>query len=298
MTGRRPTATRVRVGAFFRSVQFRQYLMILLGCLVTASAFPLFLEPSHIAPGGLTGLTTILNFYFGVPIGGSSLMLYIPLMVMGWRLMGRRFALRTLGATVLFSLLIDTLSLRPLSPDPMLASIFGGALLGFGTALIMRGNATTGGTDLMARIVHQKQKAITVGAFLFLFDLGVILLAWVALSAQHALHAIICVFVAAKVLDQVLIGIGTDKACYIISRKSDAIARRLMTQMDRGVTKLDATGAYSGEGFMMLLCVVGLMETVMLKQIVSEEDPQAFVFITEVHETLGEGFKKLAGEES
>lgn len=297
MSARLPRAL-PRAAAFFRTARFRQDAMIGAGCVIAAAAYPLFLSPSNIAPGGLTGLTTILNYHFGVPIGVSSLLLNIPLFIIGWRMLGRRFALRTLMATVVFSLLIDALRLPPLSDDPMLACIFGGALLGFGIALIMRGHATTGGTDLLARLVHQKYKGISVGAFLFAFDLGVTLLAWVFLSAQHALHAIISVFVASKVVDQVLAGIGTDKACYVISRKSTEIAARVMRQMDRGVTKLDVTGAFSGQGFTMLLCVVGRMELVLLKQIVAEEDPRAFVFITDTHETLGEGFKNLAGEES
>jgi len=114
---------------------------------------------------------------------------------------------------------------------------------------------------------------------------------------QHALYAIVCVFVSAKVLDQALLGIGTDKACYVISREPDRIAKRVMDELERGVTVLNASGAYSGREFKMLLSIVGRLETVKIKQIVQEEDPQAFMFITDTHETLGEGFRKLTGEE-
>lgn len=275
----------------------KQYGMMLAGCLISAASYPLFLQPNHIAPGGLTGITTILNYYSGLPIGLGSLILNIPLLIAGWHIIGTRFIIRTLISTVLFSALIDVLKLRPLSMDPMLASVFGGVMLGFGLALIMRGNATTGGTDLLARIVHQHQRGISVGSFLFVFDVLVIIAVWVFLSAQYALYAIICVFVSAKVLDQVLIGIGTDKACYIISKQPQKIARRLMDEMERGVTLLNAAGAYSGLEYKMLLCVVGRFETVMAKQIVQEEDAAAFMFITDTHETLGEGFPKLTGED-
>jgi uncharacterized membrane-anchored protein YitT (DUF2179 family) len=288
----------VSVKHFFWKKGVQQYAMILIGCFIGASSFPLFLEPSHIAPGGLTGLATILNFYFRIPIGLSSLVLNIPLLMLGFRLIGRKFVLRTLISTVLFSVLIDVLHFQPLSVDPLMGSIFGGVLLGFGLALIMRGNATTGGTDLLARIVHQHQRAITVGAFLFAFDLAVILLVWIFLSAQHAMYAIICVFVSAKVLDSILTGIGIDKACYIISKQPNRIAKRLMVEMERGVTLQDVTGGYSGKDFRMLVCVVGRFETVMLKQIVHEEDPSAFMFIMDTHETLGEGFRNLSGEET
>ncbi len=170
-------------------------------------------------------------------------------------------------------------------------------LLGAGMALIMRGGATTGGTDLLARIVHRKFPAVSTGAFLFAFDLAVVLLAWVFLSAQHAMYAIICVYIAARVLDKVLAGLGTDKACHIISAHWERIASRLIKELERGVTLLPATGMYSGKNGKMLVCVVGRLETMQVKRIVDEEDPFAFVYITDTHETLGEGFRKLSGED-
>lgn len=275
----------------------KQYAMIIIGCFIGAASYPFFLEPNYIAPGGLTGITTILNFHFGLPIGLTSLILNIPLMLLGWRMIGAGFVFRTILATMLFSFLIDLLHLPALSEDPLLASIFGGILLGIGLALIMQGSATTGGTDLMARIVHHYQRAITIGSFLFAFDTLVILLTWIFLSASHALYAMICVFVSAKVLDQIMTGFGNDKACYIISKKYALIEKRLMTEMERGVTRFDAIGAYSGEQVKMLLCIVGQFEAPKLKTIVNDEDPAAFMFITDTHETLGEGFAKLMEEE-
>ncbi|MDI9520930.1 MAG: YitT family protein [Bacillota bacterium] len=275
----------------------KQYTLIVIGCFIAAASYPLFLEPNFIAPGGLTGITTILNYHFNLPIGLTSLILNIPLMLAGWRLIGAGFIFRTILATLLFSFLIDLLHLPALSDDPLLASIFGGIMLGVGLALIFRGNATTGGTDLMARIVHHYQRAITIGVFLFAFDTLVILLTWIFLSASHALYAMICVFVIAKVLDQVLTGFGNDKACYIISKQYAQIEKRLMTEMERGVTRFDAVGAYSGEPIKMLLCIVGQFEAPKLKTIVNDEDPTAFMFITDTHETLGEGFAKLIEEE-
>ena len=282
----------------FKSKNARQYVMILLGCLIGAASYPLFLEPNFIAPGGLTGVTTILNYYFGWPIGMTSLLLNLPLMVIGWRVIGAKFILRTFLATLLFSTMIDLMKFKPLIDDPMLASLFGGVLLGIGLALIIRGSATTGGTDLLARIVHHHQRAISIGAFLFAFDLFVILLAWIFLSAQHAMYAIICVFVSAKVLDQVLTGFDTGKACYIVSQKYEHIEKRLILEMERGVTRLEAVGAYSGQDVKMLLCVVGRFEAVKVRTIVHEEDASAFMFITDTYETLGEGFTNLAVEET
>lgn len=285
------------MAAAVKSKTIQQYALILAGCLIAAAAYPLFLEANHIAPGGLTGLTTILNYYFGLPIGLTSLALNLPLLLMGWRLIGARFIVRTLIATALFTLSIDLMTFKPLVDDPMLAALGGGVLLGVGLALIFKGSATTGGTDLMARMVHHRFRAVSVGSFLMVFDLMVVLLAWIFLSAQHAMYAIVCVFVTAKMIDQVLIGFGTDKACYIISARYEAIERRVMEELERGVTRFDAVGAYSGRQGKMLMCVVGRFETVKIKTIVQEEDERAFMFITDTHETLGEGFAKLIEEE-
>ena len=127
------------------------YLQILLGCLIGAAAYPAFLIPNNIAPGGLTGVATILNYLFGLPVGTVSLALNIPLFIIGYRSMGKIFAFRSLIATVLFSLLIDLLPIRPVSRDPLLGTLFGGVVLGAGLGLILRGGATTGGTDMIAR---------------------------------------------------------------------------------------------------------------------------------------------------
>ena len=281
----------------FRSKTLQQYLLILTGCIISAAAYPLFLEPNHIAPGGLTGLTTILNYYFGLPIGLTSLVLNIPLLILGWRMIGAKFILRTIIATALFSVGIDLIDVKPLVEDPMLAALGGGVLIGIGLALIMRGNATTGGTDLLARIVNYHMPAITVGFFLLIFDLAVIVLAWIFLSVQHAMYAVVCVFISSKVLDQVLTGFGTDKACYIISSQYEVIEQRIMTELNRGVTRFNAVGAYSGKPGKMLLCVVGRFEAVKVKTIVYEADEHAFMFITDTHETLGEGFAKLKQED-
>lgn len=274
-----------------------QLALIVVGCAIGAASYPLFLEPSHIAPGGITGLTTILNFHFGLPIGLTSLALNIPLLILGWKVSGLKFVIRTIFATILFSSLIDLMAFKPVSIDPMLSSVFGGVILGAGIALIMRGGATTGGTDLLARVVHKKFPAISTGAFLFALDFVVIILAWIFMSAQHAMYAIICVYISARVLDKVLSSIGTDKACHILSAQWEKIASRLMKELERGVTILPATGAYSGKESKMLVCVVGRLETMQVKRIVDHEDPFAFVYITDAHETLGEGFRKLSGED-
>lgn len=273
------------------------YALILVGCLIGAVAYPLFLVPNGIAPGGVTGISMVLHHAFGWPVGMTSLLINIPLFLIGYRSMGRTFVLRSLVATVLFSALIDLLQLEPLTREPLLASVFGGVLVGFGLGLILRAGATTGGTDLLARVVHRRFPLISVGAFLFALDGVVITLAGFTLSMEHAMYAMISAFIITKVLDSVLTGLRMDKACYIITRQGEGITRRLLDEVGRGVTTLNATGSYSGHQMQLLLCEVSRMEMLAVKSIVNQQDPKAFMFITDTHETLGEGFANLASDD-
>ena len=269
------------------------YLQILLGCLIAAAAYPAFLVPNNIAPGGLTGIATILNYLFRWPVGTVSLLLNIPLFIIGYRSMGRIFAFRSLIATLLFSVLIDVLPIHPVSNDPLLGTLFGGVVLGVGLGLILRGGATTGGTDMIARMVHRKLPFISVGMFLFVLDCLVVLGAAVAIGTEQALYAFISIYVCSKVIDTVMMGFSGNKACFIMTSRWQEITRRLMDEVGRGVTHLEAKGAYTGKQQPVVLCVAARQEIMSVKRIVQEEDEKAFMFITEAHEAMGEGFSRL-----
>ena len=273
------------------------YLQILLGCLIGAAAYPAFLIPNNIAPGGLTGVATILNYLFALPVGTVSLALNIPLFIIGYRSMGKIFAFRSLIATVLFSLLIDILPIRPVSRDPLLGTLFGGVVLGAGLGLILRGGATTGGTDMIARMVHRKLSFISVGMFLFAIDCLVVLGAAAFIGVEQALYAFISIYVCSKVIDAVMMGFSGNKACFIMTSRWEEITRRLMDEVGRGVTHLEAKGAYTGKQQPVVLCVAARQEIMAVKRIVQEEDEKAFMFITDAHEALGEGFSRLDGED-
>lgn len=273
------------------------YIQIVLGCLIGGVAYPMFLVPNNIAPGGLTGVATILNFLFHWPVGTVSLVMNIPLFMVGWRTMGKIFAARSLIATVLFSLAIDLIQVPPVTNDPLLGTLYGGVLLGAGLGLIMRGQATTGGTDMVARMVHRRWSFVSVGTFLFAIDFLVVIAAGLLMGVSEALYALICIFVSSKVIDVVMIGFTSNKACYIITTCWEQVANRILTEMDRGATLLTARGAYSSADRPVILCVASRHEVPRLKSIVREEDESAFMFITEAHEALGEGFSKLGGEE-
>ena len=273
------------------------YGQIVLGCVVGAAAYPTFLIPNGIAPGGLTGIATILNHLFDLPVGLVSLLLNIPLFLIGYRNMGRIFAFRSLLATLLFSVLIDLLPLPVISDDPLLGTLFGGVVLGIGLGLILRGGATTGGTDMVARMIHRRFPFITVGVFLFALDFAVVVAAGLLIGSPEALYALINIFISAKVIDAVMTGFTGNKACFIVSGSWAHVSRRLMEEIGRGVTYLSARGAYSGEERPVVLCVASRQEIGAIKQIVREEDEAAFMFITDAHEALGEGFSKLDGED-
>ena len=285
-----------RMQKIFHSEHARSYALILAGSLIGAAAYPLFLVPNNIAPGGLTGIATIFNYLWQWPVGVTSLALNVPLFLIGYKSMGRVFAFRSLVATILFSAFIDLLQFPPLTDDILLGSVYGALTLGLGLGLIMRGGATTGGSDMIARMVNKRFPFITVGTFLFLVDCAVILCAAFTMSARAALYALICIFVSARAVDLVLAGMGSAKACFIISKRGEEISRRVMQELDRGATLVNATGAYSGEGRTVVISVVSRTEVMAVKRIVREEDEKAFVFITDTHETLGEGFSALEGD--
>ncbi len=273
------------------------YLQIFAGCLLGGAAYPAFLVPNSIAPGGLTGAATILNHVFHWPVGTVSLILNVPLFILGYRSMGRIFAFRSLIATVLFSLCIDILPIRPVSTDPLLGTLFGGVVLGVGLGLILRGGATTGGTDMIARMVHRRLPFISVGMFLFVLDCLVVMCAAVFIGTEQALYAFINIYACSKVIDAVMMGFGGNKACFIMTPRWESITGRLMEEVGRGVTHLNARGAYTGKQQPVVLCVASRQEIMAVKRIVQEEDESAFMFITDAHEALGEGFSRLDSQD-
>ncbi len=272
------------------------YAQIVIGCILGAIAYPMFLVPNNIAPGGLTGIATILHYIFRWPVGTVSLILNIPLFVVGYRAMGRIFVLRSFIATVLFSVLIDLIPMPVMTDDPLLGSLFGGVLLGVGLGLILRGGATTGGSDMVARLIHRRFPHISVGAFLMFIDCCVVLAAGFFIEVKYALYAFISIFISSKLIDVVMQGFTRQKACYVITDAYDAVKTAVMQQLDRGVTVMLAKGGYSGAERPVLLCILSAQEVTQLKVIVYSLDERAFVFITDAYEVLGEGFAKLSKE--
>ncbi len=273
--------------------RFFSYAQIILGAMVGGAAYPLFMTPNKIAPGGITGIATILNHLFHWPVGTVTLIMNIPLFLISYRAMGRIFAFRSLVATLFFTLFIDVLPLQPMTTDPLLGALYGGVMLGAGLGMIMRGGATTGGSDMVARMVNKRFQFISTGSFLFAIDFAVVVSAGFLIGATEALYSLICIFLSARVMDTIIIGFSSNKACFIISSRWQEISDRIMRDMDRGVTQLTARGAYTGAERPTLLCVIGRSEIMALKRILREEDEKAFVIIVEAHEAIGDGFTHL-----
>jgi uncharacterized membrane-anchored protein YitT (DUF2179 family) len=286
----------------------KAYLWIILGSFLTAIAINVFLLPYKIAPGGVSGLATVIHYLSGkrYPVGITMLILNIPLFITGIKLIGRKFILRTLFGTILLSFVIDITGdalrnfvnmylLFPVSNDYvndiLLYSIFGGVLMGTGLGLIFRSGATTGGTDLAARIVKKFIPALSMGQTLLIIDACVVITAAVAFkSFKLGMYAVVALFIASKLIDTILEGVSFAKALFIISDKSDEISERILKELDRGVTALKGKGMYTGNNRQILFCVVHRRQIEEIKSIVRKIDENAFVILSDVREVLGEGF--------
>lgn len=270
------------------------YAIILFGVLLTALALDWFLVPNKVAAGGVSGLATVIYHVFGVPVGLTMLVINVPLFLVALRVLGATFGWRTLVGTVTLSVFVDTLShvLRPLTGDPLLASIYGGALAGVGMGLTIKYGGSTGGTDLAALLVNRLFRT-SVGMSLLAIDTAVILLAGLVFNPELALYALLSLFITTKAIDLVQEGRVFAKAAYIISDYPQEIAQAVLTELDRGVTGLKGEGKYTGTKREVLFVIVSRPEISMLKEIVSRIDPKAFIVITDAHEVLGEGFRGL-----
>jgi len=270
------------------------WLLLVVGSVIMARSFTIFFVPNGIAPGGVTGIATLIHVVTGAPVGIVAFLLNVPLFLLGWREGGRGFMLRTVAATLLVSVFIDylpgSLVLAGGDHDVLLSTIYGGLLLGVGIGLVFRAGATTGGTDLAASLVHKKLPGLRVAWILFAIDICVVIASALVSDIRIALYSLGAIFLAAKVTDYVQIGVDSSKANYIISDHADEIKRLLLDKLDRGVTVLEAKGGYTDEVKKVLFCVTSSREVPRLKKLVAQIDPEAFVIVTAAAEVMGEGF--------
>lgn len=277
------------------------WLVITVASAIYAVGFNWCYKPNNIAFGGITGLAQIINAVFPwAPIGMVVILFNIPLFLLGWKLLGGKLLVTSLYSMAISSVFLDLLDLVYQFPpmDPMLASVFGGVVLGVSLGLVFLMGATTGGTDLLARLLKLRFAWLPMGRLLLIVDLVVIVAAAVAFrSLNSALYGLVALYISTIVMDGVLYGMDNAKVAYIISDHSDEITRIITRDLERGVTALPGRGGWSGAEKQVLLVAFKQREIVRLKAAVKEVDPAAFLIVCSAHEVLGEGFREYSGQD-
>jgi uncharacterized membrane-anchored protein YitT (DUF2179 family) len=285
----------------------RDYGLIVIGSWIQAFSLRVFFVPANLASGGVSGISQLINHFTGWPIGLMVLLGNIPLFVLGWRFLGgRQFALRTAFAVVIYSLFTDLLLrstlfspngaatrlIQDLQGDIFLYSLYGAIVSGIGYGLVYRARGTSGGSDILARLLNHYRSIPMTQSYLIV-DAMVILGAGFVFGWKAALYSMIALYVSGLVAETTLEGGGTVRTAMIVTREPEAVSSRILDELERGVTVLEGTGAYTGTERPVLYCVILRVEVATLKAIVQEVDPQAFMVIGVAHEALGEGFRPL-----
>lgn len=275
----------------------RDYAVILFGSVLLAVSMHLFFIPHQLVAGGLSGTAQIINSFTGWPIGTLSFIINIPLFILGWfYLGGHRFLARTVIASFLFSAVLDGLQLlwpgMVLTDDLALNALYGGVTAGVAVGLLFRARATSGGTDILARILERKAGIPLSQAYLYTDGL-VVFVAGLAFGWERALYAVIALYVGGVLVEVTLNGSNIMRVATIITTEPQAVADRILADLERGVTDWTGRGMYTGTERHVLLCAVSRSDTVLLKEIIREVDPLAFVIIGQAQEVYGEGFRNL-----
>lgn len=273
------------------------YLYIILGTAVLALSIQCFFEPIGLVTGGFTGLAIVIKSLTngvikdGVPIWLSNILLNTPVFIIAYIIKGRKFVGRTVFGAIMLSVWLYIIPTMDMSQgDFLLAAIFGAVFSGAGIGLVLRGHATTGGTDMVAALIQMKFKHYSIAQIMQILDGIVVLAGLYVFGIRPGMYAIVAIFVATKVTDIVLEGFRYSKAAYIITNKHEEIAKRIMEDIDRGVTGIHAMGMYTGDEKCVLYCVVSMREIIEVEELVREIDSNAFVIVSDVREVLGEGF--------
>ncbi|MEW8977105.1 MAG: YitT family protein [Symbiobacterium sp.] len=267
-------------------------LQLLAGALLMSLSANVFLVPLKLAEGGVTGIGIILYHTLGIPLWVTMVALNIPILALGMKVKGWRLLWRSiLGVAAYSFFLAVTANIPPITDQVVLAIVYGGLTMGTGLGLVLRSGGTTGGTEVLA-LVLQQRLGFSVGTMVLAVDAVVLTVAGIVFSPEAAMWAVITLFISSKVVDLVQVGFYSARGVTIITTRPDEIARRIMTEVERGVTIVNGTGAFTGEPRTILYTVAQRTELTQIKQIAYTEDPRAFVVVAEVHEVLGEGFRE------
>ncbi len=293
----------------FSKEWFINYALITIGAFILAAGFVLFIDPHKIAPGGVYGIGIIVHYLTqgmftwapeGLPIGTIGLILNIPLTILGIKILGPRFGVKTVIGFMLSSIFIDMLHMflgyKPLVDDMLLSSVFGGVFIGFGLGLIFKSKATSGGSDIIA-MIFAKYTRLPLGQLMIYVDSAIVLLALLAFKDwKIPMYSWIVIYITGKVIDMTLQGVSYDKTLFIVSDKWEEIRDKIINDLERGGTLINVTGMYQGKEKKMIFTNVNRREVYMLKDFIHSIDPVAFVTVIDASEILGEGFKPLQSE--
>ena len=269
-----------------------EHLGIVLGVSLTALGLVWFLIPNKLAAGGVSGLAIMAFYLWEWPVGLTMICLNVPLFLVSWLVIGPLFGVKTLFGAGVLSVMVELLGvwLGPATSDPVLAAIYGGGLAGIGTGITFYFGGSTGGTDMAAHLLSHWSR-LSLGQALLVIDFSIIALAGFLFSPDLALYALLSLIISSRTIDLVQEGTDYARAAYIISERPEEVAQAVLDKMERGVTILHGTGAYTGRERKVLFVIVSRPEIPRVKEIVADLDPNAFMAITDVHEVLGEGFK-------
>ncbi len=287
---------------FYRRSRVREYLMLIVGTAFVAISIQCIYDPISLVTGGFSGLAIVIKAVTepfipgGIPLWLTNIALNIPVFLVAFKVKGKRFIGRTLVGAFLLSAWLYVLPPIDLTQgDYILAAVFGGVICGIGMGLILLAKATTGGTDMVATIIQHYARHYSIVQILQILDAMVVLCGLYVFGLRAALYAIVAIFITTKVSDTLMEGFKFSKAAFIITDHYDLVAKRILQELDRGVTGLLAKGMYSGADKCVLYCVVSQKEIVQVKEIVAETDPEAFVIVSDAREVLGEGFLEYSG---
>lgn len=275
----------------------QEYIFIILGALIQALSMRLFLIPAQLVSGGVSGISQILNHFTNWPIGLMVFIGNLPLFVLGWRYLGgARFAKRTALSVALFSLFTDLLVFflpaQGITDDLVLNCLYGGITLGIGLGMVYRGQGTSGGSDILGRILNHRL-GISISQAYLITDTVVVLAGGFAYGWEKALYGLLVIYVSGLAAEAISEGSGVFRTVLIITNAPEAVQKSILEVLERGVTILEGKGAYTGADRPVLYTVITRSEVNQLKELVRESDPRAFVVIGQAHEALGEGFQPL-----
>ena len=271
----------------------KETIEIVIGCLLMAAGTSLFLLPNQLSSGGFAGISTIVYYLFGLPLGTTMLILNIPLIILTIIRVGKETAIKGIIGTIVLSVFIDILEkFGALTEDRLLACIYGGILIGLGTAIVLKANASTGGTDLLTYIICSYKPHYRASNLIVIIDIAIVVLNVIFFrEIEIGLYSAIAIYLSGKMIDVVFEGIYFTKTMFIVSSKYKEIAQEIGQKLDRGSTAVYAKGMYTREKKMMLWCVASRGEVAKIKQIAQEIDPRSFIVISSAREVWGKGFK-------